>query len=453
MAHKKTHKFAMLLAVGTILSACTAPQEQKSAAVPTQPPFVEKIDPQPGAGDGGARNERLPVTRFIRTEALPKDATSAAKPLCFDSYKRMYSRLELTGNVRPAQANDRFDNPDKFFNRLARLVVKRESTYSVVFATVADGGLPAVTRPLLTIAKNDDGGNGREWTTDVMVSSVHTPYFRVEEGARMAISFQVKYQKAMTSSATRILANVVQETIKVAAPGSELLTSLTRTQIEKEARIIDAAVGKAFSSTDTETMHHDLAVATVTHGTGLTVFALALDEDGETLIPAGDWALRLAPPKPSIFSDRTVDTAALPATGCDQRTPARFTAIDAAQIAAAKLAVKDVTPDKALNTLVGENTTIREYLRAKSWYNEAIVQVAGANGTAAADWKAGTGSLCGNVLADLAALGLNDVDTHVGLWAVLSTLKGPAAVSAQALSTVQPCAGARQGFVRYGIQL
>lgn len=449
MAHETARRFAMLLAATMALSACSNSLVQKDMLQPDKTGKSGQSEDAPGSSNG----KRLPVTRFIRTEVLPKDAGSAAKPLCFDSYKRMYSRLELTGNVRLAQANDKTDNPDTLGRRIARLVVKRESTYSVVFATVADGGLPAVTRPLLTIAKNDDGGNGREWTTDVMVSSVHTPYFRVEESAGMAISFQVKYQKGLTSSATKILANVVQETIKVAAPGSELLTSLTRPQIEKEARIIDAAVGKAFSSTDTETMHHDLAVATVKHGTGLSVFALALDEDGETLIDAGDWALRLAPPKPSIFSDRSVDMAQLPATECDQRTPERFKQIEDAQIAAAKLAVKDVTADKALNTLVGENTTIRQYLRAKSWYNEAIVQVAGATGTAAADWKTGTGSLCGNVLADLAALGLNDVDTHVGLWAVLSTLKGPAAVSAQALATVQPCAGARQGFGRYDIQL
>lgn len=293
-------------------------------------------------------------------------------------------------------------------------------TTSVNFSVkVADGSFVA-TVPLLTVDHVSNSSDG-EGFQRIVTHQVETyPLFLVKadgSNAKFSSQFLLKgasqYQGPISGAIS-----ATQNAIKLVAPKSGILTTLTEKTVSDSATALDNVIAKLLTTSIDEEHFVDEDIGIVHASTGIRVtlqIPTAEDEgnwDGHSGT-VGQWTLTFAAPRPSIFSDIEV---------CDpkgseaSKVQASRSGIncDDTLVGAAKRAQgnADMSPAEVLGFQLVSGTqslgTVSSFLKAQSWYATSQKAL-----LAAKPKSDDVVSFCAQVKQAMIAAGLNSVDAGI----------------------------------------
>jgi hypothetical protein len=179
---------------------------------------------------------------------------------------------------------------------------------------IVDGSFVA-TIPLMTVDHISNSSDG-EGFQRVITHQVETyPLFLIKEdgsntkfSSQFALKGATQYQGPVSGAIS-----AAQTAIKLVAPHSAVLTTLTEQTVKDESSALDSVLAKLLSTSIDEEHSIDDDVGLLTPGNGITVTLKmpTAENEGEWGAPSavvGKWTLSFAAPRPSIFSDVEICT-------------------------------------------------------------------------------------------------------------------------------------------------
>jgi|GEM_PF-2981198 len=314
----------------------------------------------------------------------------------------MYSRILITGTLVEAESKEFREKPlarDFWGQVLRALRTKTKSVSLITKTSISDIGEP-ITSPLLVIYE-EEGINGQMLNTEVIKSSMATPLLRIEPDTLVSLNFEFKSQSAVSSQGLKITLNVLKQATGFLAGGSQLFTALSKDSVKEESRLMDKALSQLFAQSHSEKVLDDRRYMEW-FKTGPVKIHLVLDDpkNSPRTLPIGTWHINTTPPRPTIFSNQTIENG--------QNCINILTVLQEAY--------ETITPEQVLSYQLTNQLTLGNYMEQQSWYTTAIAELNDDNTRSVALNK-----LCSKATSELYKLGLNKYDSIAGLWALLKT--------------------------------
>lgn len=342
----------------------------------------------------------------------------------------LYTRLDVigftyeAGDTRGGTASriPARDYSDEERGWLARYFFGKSISRALVAKSeiVGNGRKIDGTAALLTVNHASNSEEGEKFFTAVSQSLRPAPYFRVSADDIVSVTFELKMSEDVSSQAISVGIDSIRTIAGLVAPQSTIVTRLTNDKINNVASKADETLNKLFARSITEHLVVEAPVSKWHLGKGFEV-ALKLprfsgrDIFGKPHKDVGVWAVRLAPPRYSMFSDVVFCAEGERGTAdCPSGTNGPQNGLPAAYAA--------LRPSAVLNFGVGENTTLLDHLIKQKTFIESVTILnkdapqQGARPTAGYERRAQL--FCKDIVQALYDLGLNQTDSLAGLWAV-----------------------------------
>lgn len=110
------------------------------------------------------------------------------------------------------------------------------------------------TLPLMTVDYSGKRGEGQTFNTILIRSDMSLPDFRISPTSSASFEANARSSTEIDVQAAGIVLGTLRDTLAIAAPGSSLLTSVNREQVQRTATAYDKALSQLLSSSVGETM-------------------------------------------------------------------------------------------------------------------------------------------------------------------------------------------------------
>lgn len=344
------------------------------------------------------------------------------------AFSGAYTRLVITSTVAAGGAPEdgqvlRYDGR----HPIARFLTGRRSSLNLA-VRISAGDFRA-TVPLATIERVSTNADGEGFARLVTHSAQNFPLFLVPSsggGIVVSANFSLRATAQVSTSAAGMALKVAQDVAQAVSPGSAVLTSLTKQQVQNTAAALDDAIGKLFAMQITEDHGEQHEIGRWQGGGGIAISLAIPADEGRWMDtprwPVGSWTIAFEAPFPSIFADVHLCSATQQAA--DNRC--RFTASEATTAAYNSARPSAVLSFKLIGTQTSDESlrTVRAYLQQSDWF------VAALNGFRADAGAAAIGQFCRNIRDAMIGLGLNDLDGDIVVKAVRDGMNLPSAVIA-----------------------
>lgn len=212
--------------------------------------------------------------------------------------------------------------------------------------------------------------------------------------------------------------SIARDAAKAFLPGTNLVTALSRDNVNRRAQFIEQTISKLFSDSVTEVAKLSHNASEWKPGKGIVV-SLKLDSTTsangtpDQLASAGKWTVTLSNPRPSIFSDIEI---------CKADTLPRCRPTPELAISAA---YASISPAQVLNYVLDNNVTIAKHIQSQAWHKDAVIGLA--SGYASDKFQ----TYCSNVVNEMYSQLLNHTDAVAVVWSLVRAGYVPNVVWAQ----------------------
>lgn len=272
-----------------------------------------------------------------------------------------------------------------------------------------------LTAPLVIVG-HQSNSDGETWLREINFQRSDFPLFlfRSDGTSVPSLTLEVKGSSSVASRGAAAAVSAITGIAKVSGADPAVITKLTEASTRTATQQVDNAISKLFSSSVTERFVSDRDLKrwteTGTAGPSGLMVTLNLPRDerewNSNLGQVGQWILTFANPRPSIFYEWSVCANDDPKKRCSKE------ADGARKMVAEHATGADILHFKlvpAANTL-GQ---VDAYLRQQKWFTDASVALARTG-----DLTSAKNNFCQNVVDAMTALGLNEFDGQLVLWAV-----------------------------------
>ena len=339
---------------------------------------------------------------------------SPGKTISFwdDTYTRVRVSSDFSKSSRRGYAGEKRSAFSRFF-------VGKTISANLTFKVGVLGGRPAysATIPVVAMSHASSKDAGEQWSTDVYGQSVNK-LVRVRSGSRIVLSVELARSVSSDSRVVQSALNVAREATKAIAPQSDLLTTFTKSSVDKEAQIWDSALSKLFGVSISEQVLSDSLLSEIVPGTPIASVNLLLpknisDFGKDNNLHFGQWSVSLDCPTRSLFIPQNIVEAA------DNDI------VEAADNGKQKLECQPqptesltgfkLSPERVLGYPISENATIYSYLLSSTGFNDHVQNVAASSSKEVAKEAQ---KMCSAILSAGEELGLTRVDSNLLVWAV-----------------------------------
>ncbi len=286
--------------------------------------------------------------------------------------------------------------------------------------------------PLASVSHDSNSEVGEAFVTDVSHARVDEPFFRVDPGMKIAVTFEYRQSEEISSNLVNTVLDVAREATELLTVQSTVLTKLTSASAERQAKVFDQALGALFSEELTERVlwEHEVRDWPGPENAISVRFDKPREGNGSNTEFAGLWSIHISCFKPSIFSDWQY---------CPGKQLSEQEVADKLQSSrdglwrcrncshtvsgATSNAFRNISPHMVLATKLSETTTIRDYLRSQDWFADGVAAVAKAAGPPVVSNDRETVRFCARVKGEMVHLGLNHFDAAVVLHSVVKGLE------------------------------
>ena len=329
-----------------------------------------------------------------------------------------YTRLLITSSVNEVSEHSGRDlqkameyEPRRW---ISRALVDRN--YSINLAAKVSAGSFEATVPLATIS-HESGSQGEQWIRSIHHTKRNFPLFLVSAHSsaatptvRIMVNGDRSYSSRAAAAAVQVAINVAQITGRT----SQVITALSSDDARNQARAMDEAISKLFSSGLTEEHWSDRDLrywnADGTHRPRGARVSFDVPSDTRNWnsppLRVGEWTITFDYPRPSIFADWRICGAEITLPRCASTK----------QSARAKV-LQEINAGAILNYPMTEGTqglgTIRAYLSQKDWFIASQVDLSDPKKR-----ENSANALCRMIINEITGIGLNGFDAHLVVWAV-----------------------------------
>lgn len=276
---------------------------------------------------------------------------------------------------------------------------------------------------------------GERFETDVRHHTLATPFFRIQPDATVELQLEFNLGYTVSSETVGAVLSTATTALNVLGPKSTLLTELNREEVNNAAGFLDSTLSSVLNEDITERLQSTHGIEDWLSGQ-VAVFEIRLPRHHVRRIrdiapdsgpEVGEWRVELELPRTSIFSDYSPCVRIARRMHCPQlyqyrtkRTISRLTLEYRARDLQGSLAY--LTSAEALDFKLANDVSLGTYLRDREWFTDAVSRFNGAAGDAQ---EATHATFCRQVMRAATDVGMNSIDAHVALWAIL----GEAAVT------------------------
>lgn len=331
------------------------------------------------------------------------------------------------------------------------------------------------TIPLLSVDYNGKVGQGQAFVTNLLTSDMSLPDFRLSPNSSVSIEATSRITNEVDVHATGIVLGTLKDALSIAAPGSSLLTSINREQVQKVSGAYDAALSNLLSRTIAESTTTGRLMSEWYPGASVLVsidVPAKIRTTGQVLESKKTKAtlrrlwfrLTLTCPRLSIFDTVSVcetdggeDKNLRVLINSPNRKPSGTVngvvgqpGHDSPQYQAAVTDLAQrVTPHQVLNFRMGDSKSLRQFMTEQEWFislskkmvqpDEGVTTIASQVVATEAEGSANTvreqqtlanqraalspstaaaEEFCTAVVEKLYSAGLSQLDSEIGLWAI-----------------------------------
>lgn len=305
-----------------------------------------------------------------------------------------YTRLEITADPAAADAQIGYEKRALIW----RIGIGKKYTFNSLLKV--DVGDFKDSIPLLSREYESSTKAGESFSRTVSYDGLGFPYFLAgSDGQARVARFAATADMAETngSQVASLGLAALRAALKGVAPGSSVVTTLTRDTSRTIADRIDSEADKMFATTVGEELKFDVSLSgtdsyrITLYGPERELDVLMKKPDSKKVL--GIWRVRFAEAKPSVFS--VVPCA-------DDQCDGRNAYIEATSNPATVLSFK-------LLDQIGDLGTVKSYLRKQDWWSEDMQVLEVATDTS----DAGFGRFCRKIRDAISELGLNDLDGRI----------------------------------------
>ena len=262
--------------------------------------------------------------------------------------------------------------------------------------------------PLISREYESSTKAGEVFSRTVTYDGLGFPYFLSgSDGQTRIARFAATADMAETNSSqvTSLGLGALREALKAVAPGSSVVTALTKDSSRSIAEKIDSQADKMFATTVGEELNFDLSLGG-TDSYKITLYGPERELDalmktaGEKKV-LGVWRVRFAEARPSIFSVRTCANGE-----CDWAGTFDEATANPAYVLSFKLLDQ-----------IGDLGTIRSYLRKQDWWSDDLRAIEGAQEEDDPEFA----RFCRKIRDAISELGLNGLDGRIVAASVASS--------------------------------
>lgn len=339
------------------------------------------------------------------------------------------------------------------------------------------------TIPLLSLNYDGRRGQGEAFTTLLSRSDMGLPDFRIAPTTSASIDANVRSSNEIDVQAAGIVLTTLRDALTIAAPGSSLLTSVNRDQVQRTATAYDTALSRLLSTTVAETTTTSRLLSEWQPRNAILV-SVDLPDSIRTKAVAGRdpnlprrlwFRISMACPRLSAFDTLNVCEITSPGSqqpvllssrhfeGTAERPYTKGEpGIRSRQYFDAVWYMHDrISPHQVLSFRLGIGKTLRQFLTEQEWFigmSKALVTAGSKDNKAAADVAAQSGGaavqgavgaaptssaesssvpvatkdeglqvkiekaseLCEAISEKLYSAGLSRLDSNIGVWAAIT---------------------------------
>lgn len=401
-------------------------QTVQSQTVTPAPGTVRTLGVGPGPVPGPGPNYQ--VVRYIGV-----DATSWGTLPVPLNYSDLYTRIVVSsadpvGDAAPGKILRNYRGEKRGW--LDRVLSRETRTVTTVASiTMRDPGL-AFTIPLFSSTQASGSKIGNTWNTLYTSSSVESPLFRIGPNTGMTLHLSAKVSKDVKSEGVSLALKAVTTAVRIAAPASTLVTSLSKPDVNNAATAIDSAISSLLSVDISEDLEVGRLVDSWTRESHIELFGCApfirteagstdpdtrcaqdVDLDGAKNIAIGKWEISFACPRMSVFDPRDIchplGQAARANDVVDLTDPSK-------RQAANKEIADSVSDAQVLSFNLSSQVTVGAFVQAQPWFTAFTSKAT----KAASDYD----SFCAGALVGLQASGFNLLDSAIVLRTMIRQL-------------------------------
>ncbi len=413
-----------------LLSACdTVPEKKGDTAGAAQSAgsgsagIMDRLDAPPSVGyvlGNQSQLARTPAPPVAQDPAVRFDVTpfsdfsqNTPRPSAL-AYAGTYTRFEIKGALNeaaasaPGDTNYGYSDPRGLFAKFM-LGLKYDTNFSVQLRA----GTYEETVSLLTLVATSDR-NGSSWSRDVSHNAFNFPWFLVTptSGAFVpSIAPRVRVASLMSSGVAAAALKTTLRAVETLSPQSNVVTTLSAAAARNRADAIDEILSRLFATQIEEAQRSDLDVKWWHSQAGATI-KLRIPKDpsnpGGDPVEVGNWTVKFAPPRVSLFSEYRLCSA-----GLDEFCKPTYN--DAAAEA------YKAFPPVILGFNIRPGLTIRKWVEQESWWAATRDRFTGVPEN---DQEVAS-ELCATMSVTLNALGLNTIDSDLVIWSMLQLSPRP----------------------------
>jgi hypothetical protein len=372
------------------------------------------------------------ISRITPFSRIQQDFGGTAK----DYFSNAYTRLLVVSPVEKSGETSAADDQELQYKKrwwLTRFLMGRHSSTNLSIKVSVSSFTATV--PIATIDHISNASDGENFARIVYHRAEDFPLFLVKrDGTNDIVSIRssVRVSDQLQSGAAGTALSVTQGAIRLVAPQSAVLTTLTQQSSKDKATALDAAINKLFSTTLDEEQWADNHI--LFWGKGASIAFSIPYPEGNLIKPApmGKWTVVFESPRPSIFSDIFICESEEQVKS-KKRCEVTFKA--AAMLAEAEVKSADVLAFK-LAEGVTELGTVDAYVKKQDWY------ISGVKAFASTPKESDVVSFCASARNAIASLDLNSEDQGIIAQVLASTL----ATTSEAKKVVSGVPGCKCDF-------
>lgn len=476
--------YSVLLALLTlVLVGCSSPLVVIDSSKATQRDLKRFVDGNKIECPDNP-SEDLALTRFVTVKnCWDQDTNDQTVRYVGDLYTKLVIEMH-TPNTERLGIRDYEAQERSFLERLFNNI--DQSSLIVVEASVAQ---PTVnfTIPVLSLSYASRIGSPETFATSFVQSKVDTPFFRISPNTTISFNISARLSQLLESGYGSNAVSIVLSSLKVAAPQTSLITTLSRDEVSQFSQATDKAISGLTSQSINEAVivgrNLDEWKKGVTIYVRANISAVVKNDEilqtkngkgspsvqlVDNLYSPGVWKIQLACPRFSMFDTRNV---------CESDLYEKLTSYSADSSSAGqqpgrhsgafKSAISDfsnrVTSPDVLAFQLANQKTIEQFTREQEWFSGFLQRVpmatltvsgtvkisADDNGQAtspqAVAFKPEIARFCMNAVNTFKHAGLNTLDSQISLWAIVTGLSDLAAFQ-QAFQETDVCKEQLEGF-------
>jgi hypothetical protein len=325
---------------------------------------------------------------------------------------------------------------------LARILTSDSKTVTLLADVEGNSPSAKFAVPLFSITYSSGKNLGNSWATNYTLSNTGTPLIKIGPNTVLTVHASIKVSNDLKSQGAAVAIGAITKAVQIAAPQTTLLNTLSSANVNQTANAIDGALSGLLSYNLSENVEFGQLMSSWNPGSYIVIYGCAPfmrmesddigitnqehcgsnpDIDGQLDVNVGQWQMKLACPRPSVFDARDICSrigdAALDAPKPDDMAK---TFIDISSDTTRKKVYKKIASNvqnsQVMNFELSSGSSILAFVPAQTWYSTFI-----GLDQVKKDEPAFT-EFCAGAMSGLEAVGLNQLDSALVIRAAIEQL-------------------------------